>query len=82
MLTYKEIREFIERNDSIVIFRHIHGDYDAYGAQLGLKELIKNNYPEKEVYSMKQMYDDGVQPSAIAEKYGLSPAMVCRIINC
>ena len=51
MLTYKEIREFIERNDSIVIFRHIHGDYDAYGAQLGLKELIKNNYPEKEVYS-------------------------------
>ena len=50
MLTYKEIREFIERNDSIVIFRHIHGDYDAYGAQLGLKELIKNNYPERKVF--------------------------------
>ena len=38
--------------------------------------------PEKDVYSIKQMYDDGVQPSAIAEKYGLTPAMVCRIINC
>ncbi len=38
--------------------------------------------PEKEVYSIKQMSDDGVQPSAIAEKYGLTPAMVCRIINC
>ena len=51
MLTNKEIKEFIERFDSIVIFRHIHGDYDAYGAQLGLKELIKDNYPEKEVYT-------------------------------
>jgi hypothetical protein len=38
--------------------------------------------PEKEVCSIKQMSDDGVQPSAIAEKYGLTPAMVCRIINC
>ena len=38
--------------------------------------------PEKEVYSIKQMSNDGVQPSAIAEKYGLTPAMVCRIINC
>ena len=38
--------------------------------------------PEKEVYSIKKMSDDGVQPSAIAEKYGLTPAMVCRIINC
>ena len=38
--------------------------------------------PEKDVYSIKQMYDDGVQPSAIAEKYGLTPAMVCRIIDC
>ena len=38
--------------------------------------------PEKDVYSMKHMYDDGVQPSEIAEKFGLTPAMVCRVINC
>lgn len=39
-------------------------------------------FPEKDVYSMKQMYDDGVQINAIAEKYRLTPTMVCRIINC
>lgn len=37
--------------------------------------------PEKDVYSMKHMYDDGVQPSRIAEKFGLTPVMVCRVIN-
>ena len=36
---------------------------------------------EKDVYSMKEMFDDGVQPSAIAEKFGLTPTMVCRVIN-
>ena len=50
-MSYQKIREIIERNDSIVIYRHIHPDYDAIGSQLGLYFLIKDNYPEKKVYS-------------------------------
>lgn len=45
------IKELIEQYDSIVIYRHIHPDFDAYGSQLGLKYLIKENYPEKKVYT-------------------------------
>ena len=42
-MSYQKIREIIERNDSIVIYRHIHPDYDAIGSQLGLYFLIKEN---------------------------------------
>ncbi len=37
--------------------------------------------PEKDVYAIKQMYDDGVLPSKIAEKFDLSTVMIYRIIN-
>ena len=43
-MSYQKIKEIIERNDSIVIYRHIHPDYDAIGSQLGLYFLIKENY--------------------------------------
>ncbi|MBQ4254105.1 MAG: bifunctional oligoribonuclease/PAP phosphatase NrnA [Erysipelotrichaceae bacterium] len=47
----KEFKQIIERHDSIVIYRHVNPDFDAYGSQLGLKYLIKENYPEKKVYT-------------------------------
>lgn len=47
-MNYFKIREIIEDYDSIVIYRHIRPDYDAYGSQLGLKQLLLDNYPEKE----------------------------------
>ena len=37
--------------------------------------------PEKDVYAIKQMHDDGVLPAKIAEKFGLSTVMLYRIIN-
>ena len=47
-MSYQKIREIIERNDSIVIYRHIHPDYDAIGSQLGLYFLIlKRNYTKE-----------------------------------
>ncbi|AGY41584.1 3'-to-5' oligoribonuclease A [Mesoplasma florum W37] len=51
MTIYKQIKEVIEKYDKIIILRHIVPDGDAYGSQLGLKELIKTNYPNKEVYA-------------------------------
>ena len=40
----------IEANDSIIIHRHSNPDGDALGSQVGLYEIIRENYPEKRVY--------------------------------
>lgn len=48
----KSILELIEKNDIITIFGHVFPDGDCYGSQLGLRELIKENYPHKKVYAL------------------------------
>jgi len=49
---YKEINKLIKKYDSIVIARHVGGDIDALGSQIGLKEIIKETYPDKKVYAV------------------------------
>ncbi|WP_025724966.1 DHH family phosphoesterase [Acholeplasma granularum] len=44
------IIEQIRKHETIIIHRHKFPDLDAYGSQLGLKELIKENFKEKLVY--------------------------------
>jgi len=50
MKIYKQIYKEIKNAKKIVIARHIGPDPDALGSSLGLKELILNNFPNKEVY--------------------------------
>lgn len=52
MSEYQSILELIEGAKTITIFRHVRPDGDAVGSQLGLKQWIKDNYPEKEVYAL------------------------------
>ena len=47
---YQEALKAIEEAHHIIIHRHNHPDGDAIGSQIGLKHLIKTNYPEKPVY--------------------------------
>ena len=47
---FKEALKLIKKYDRIIIHRHNHPDGDALGSQLGLAALIKDNFPEKEVY--------------------------------
>ena len=47
---FEQIVEQIEKYDSIVIFGHINPDGDCYGAQIGLREIIRALYPTKKVY--------------------------------
>ncbi|MBO4411446.1 MAG: bifunctional oligoribonuclease/PAP phosphatase NrnA [Lachnospiraceae bacterium] len=44
----QEIRGF----DRIILHRHSFPDGDALGSQVGLKELIRDNFPEKTVYAV------------------------------
>lgn len=47
---FDQILELIKKYQSIVIFGHLNPDGDCYGSQVGLKEIILANFPEKEVY--------------------------------
>ncbi len=46
---FKEIISLIEKYDRIIIHRHTNPDGDAIGSQVGLKHLILENYPDKDV---------------------------------
>lgn len=49
---YKEIYKSIKKYNTIVIARHINADMDALGSQLGLKDIIKETFPDKKVYAV------------------------------
>ena len=50
MNIFKQIYKQIKKYNKIVIARHIGPDPDALGSTLGLKEVILNTFPKKEVY--------------------------------
>lgn len=46
----KQLFQEIEAYETIIIHRHVRPDPDALGSQAGLAFLIKDNYPEKQVF--------------------------------
>ena len=49
---FEKILEAIKAYDTIIIHRHSSPDGDALGSQIGLKNIIKDNFPEKSVYAV------------------------------
>ena len=49
---FEALREAIETHDPIIIHRHSTPDGDALGSQIGLKHLIRENYPDKTVFAV------------------------------
>ena len=49
---FKEILAKIKEYNRIIIHHHVRPDGDCIGSQMGLKYLIKDNFPEKEVYAV------------------------------
>ena len=49
---FEQIFAAIKSYDRIIIHRHKNPDGDALGSQIGLKHIIKENFPEKEVYTV------------------------------
>ena len=46
---FETIKKLIENYDTVIIHRHKNPDGDALGSQIGLKNLILENYPQKRV---------------------------------
>ncbi|MFE0441128.1 bifunctional oligoribonuclease/PAP phosphatase NrnA [Aerococcus sp. NPDC058936] len=44
----------IEAHDTIIIHRHVRPDPDALGSQMGLKAVLEETYPHKDIYAVGQ----------------------------
>lgn len=49
---YNNIFEELKKHKVVIIHRHARPDGDALGSQLGLRQALKDNYPELEVYAV------------------------------
>ena len=49
---FEAIYEKICAYDRIILHRHTNPDGDAIGSQVGLKHLLKENFPEKEIFAV------------------------------
>ena len=52
---FTALLEKIKEYNTIIIHRHSNPDGDALGSQIGLKNIIKENFPEKTVYAVGDM---------------------------
>ena len=55
MNKYKEIIKEIKKNNKILILTHIRADGDCVGSSIGLREIIKSTFKDKEV---KALYEN------------------------
>ena len=49
---FEKIFELVKAFDTIIIHRHTSPDGDALGSQIGLKNILKDNFPEKKLYAV------------------------------
>ena len=49
---FEDILRLIAEHDTIILHRHKNPDGDALGSQIGLKHIIRENWPEKRVYAV------------------------------
>ena len=49
---FEHILQEIQQHDTIILHRHSKPDGDAMGSQIGLKHLLRENFPEKTVYAV------------------------------
>ena len=47
---FEKILDAIRQYDTIIIHRHTNPDGDALGSQIGLKHILKDNFPNKKIY--------------------------------
>jgi len=55
LIQKQEILNKIKEYESIIIVRHIRPDGDCMGASLGLREILRDSFPQKRILSIGQM---------------------------
>ena len=71
---FTKILQKIKDYDKIVIHRHSTPDGDAMGSQLGLKAILRENFPEKQVYAVgdaakRYSFMDGSIMDTVADEF-------------
>ena len=54
-MKFEAILEAVKAFDTIIIHRHSRPDGDAMGSQIGMKHILKENFPEKAIYAVATM---------------------------
>ena len=54
----RAILEKIKSYDRIIIFRHFRPDGDAVGSTKGLQEILRQSFPDKEIYLQNSDFCD------------------------
>ena len=52
---FEKILDAIKQYDRIIIHRHQNPDGDALGSQIGLRHILKDSFPEKEILTVGDM---------------------------
>ena len=86
---FEAILEDLQAFQRIIIHRHGRPDGDAIGSQVGLKYIIKENFPEKEVYAVGDApgffgFVEGSTPDEIPDSYyedALAVILDCGGVN-
>ncbi len=79
---FEEILQAIKSHHTIIIHRHSTPDGDAMGSQIGLKTILQDNFPEKEVYAVGDInkrfafMDGSVMDEIPNEKYDGALAII------
>ena len=47
---FEQVLQLIQEYNTIIIHRHNKPDGDAMGSQIGLKHILKENFPKKQIY--------------------------------
>ena len=81
---FEEIIQAIRENDPIILHRHWNPDGDALGSQIGLKRIIEENFPEKNVYAVgdaagRYAFMEGAQMDIVADE--TFPKALCVILD-
>ena len=60
----EKILNKIDEYECICLYRHVNPDYDAFGSQFGMYDLIQNTFENKEVYFAGDFSSASIQHKA------------------
>lgn len=79
---FKQILDEIKKYDTIILHRHTKPDGDAMGSQIGFKHILKENFPEKQIFMVGDdvrffsFMEDAIMDEILDEVYSGSLAIV------